>query len=256
MGSYSPTSKQEIYLVQRAAADFGKVVDFGISKAVKPGGDEGPETYRHALGFLLGTPLYMSPEQARGSEDLDHRVDHLGAWRRALRVPHGRGAVPRQQLPGDHLAGDDARAHGAVAAASRAGHPDAVEAVVIRAMKKDRTGRYQTTAELDGISSALLAGDQNVGSPPVPAGNPVAAAGPALRRWPLALGAAAVLTVDVAAAISWPGSSEPHWWRLGRPFWGRRRHRARRSRARSTLRDPLRRCRRRTRRTFAPSGTP
>ena len=67
---------ENIYLIRRAEADFVKVVDFGISKAVKPGGDEGPESYRLThTGLLLGTPLYMSPEQARGEEDLDHRVD-------------------------------------------------------------------------------------------------------------------------------------------------------------------------------------
>ena len=67
---------ENIYLIRRGEADFVKVVDFGISKAVKPGGDEGAESYRLThTGLLLGTPLYMSPEQARGEEDLDHRVD-------------------------------------------------------------------------------------------------------------------------------------------------------------------------------------
>ena len=58
---------ENLYLVRRGDADFVKVVDFGISKAVKPGGDEGAEAYRLThTGILLGTPLYMSPEQARG----------------------------------------------------------------------------------------------------------------------------------------------------------------------------------------------
>ena len=34
---------ENLYLVRRGDADFVKVVDFGISKAVKPGGDEGAE---------------------------------------------------------------------------------------------------------------------------------------------------------------------------------------------------------------------
>src|SRR4029450_7427001 len=46
---------ENIYLVKRADADFVKVVDFGISKAVKPGGDEGGEGYRLThTGLLLG----------------------------------------------------------------------------------------------------------------------------------------------------------------------------------------------------------
>src|SRR3954454_2253859 len=79
-GIYHRDIKPEnVYLVRRGDADFVKVVDFGISKAVKQGaqGDgEGPDAYRLThTGLLLGTPLYMSPEQARGDEDLDHRVD-------------------------------------------------------------------------------------------------------------------------------------------------------------------------------------
>src|SRR6185295_5223016 len=69
---------ENVYLVRRGDADFVKVVDFGISKAVKQGGGDGDaaESYRLThTGLLLGTPLYMSPEQARGEESLDHRVD-------------------------------------------------------------------------------------------------------------------------------------------------------------------------------------
>src|SRR4051794_9387750 len=52
---------ENVYLVRRADADFVKVVDFGISKAVKQSGDDAAEQYRLThTGLLLGTPLYMS----------------------------------------------------------------------------------------------------------------------------------------------------------------------------------------------------
>ena len=51
-----------------------KVVDFGIAKLAEPGILTGsPE--RTKTGVLLGTPLYMSPEQCRGSNQVDHRTD-------------------------------------------------------------------------------------------------------------------------------------------------------------------------------------
>ncbi len=115
---------ENLYLVRRGDADFVKVVDFGISKAVKPGGDDGAEAYRLThTGLLLGTPLYMSPEQARGDEDLDHRADIWALGVLLYECLTGRGPVSRQQLPADHLAGADPRAAVAVAAAPRAGDP-------------------------------------------------------------------------------------------------------------------------------------
>ncbi len=51
-----------------------KLLDFGISRSLEP--DSGP---RSALttkdGHLVGTPEYMSPEQARGLKDIDQRTD-------------------------------------------------------------------------------------------------------------------------------------------------------------------------------------
>jgi serine/threonine-protein kinase len=48
-----------------------KVLDFGIAKfASSPGDHSSTRT-----GAVLGTPLFMSPEQARGLKTIDHRTD-------------------------------------------------------------------------------------------------------------------------------------------------------------------------------------
>ncbi len=52
--------------------DYVKVFDFGIAKLI----EKSPvDTHRTRAGYVLGTPLYMSPEQCTGEESLDHRSD-------------------------------------------------------------------------------------------------------------------------------------------------------------------------------------
>jgi serine/threonine-protein kinase len=71
---------ENLFLCPRDGGDFVKVLDFGISKALAPTAVSGeslvatvdPRLTR--TGAVLGTPLYMSPEQVRG-DPLDHRVD-------------------------------------------------------------------------------------------------------------------------------------------------------------------------------------
>jgi hypothetical protein len=57
--------------------DFVKLLDFGVSKIMRSPtlGGEGGSPPLTKTGSVLGTPAYMSPEQARGLKDIDARVD-------------------------------------------------------------------------------------------------------------------------------------------------------------------------------------
>ena len=149
------------------------------------------ESYRLThTGLLLGTPLYMSPEQARGEEDLDHRVD---VW--ALGVMLYECLTGEVPFRANNYLGiiSQVLTHDAPPPSRlrpELGIPPAVETVVMRAMEKDRQRRYQTMADLEHDLERLLAGDQNVGAAarrrrhdaPEPA--PVEPG--VLRRWRLA----------------------------------------------------------------------
>ena len=52
--------------------EIAKILDFGIAKALASVGKRKQGT---RLGSTVGTPLYMSPEQAVASPDIDHRSD-------------------------------------------------------------------------------------------------------------------------------------------------------------------------------------
>jgi serine/threonine protein kinase len=63
-----------IFLVREAAIEVSKVLDFGIAKvnSDRLSSSSGGNT---ATGAVLGTPFYLSPEQARGTKTVDHRSD-------------------------------------------------------------------------------------------------------------------------------------------------------------------------------------
>jgi serine/threonine-protein kinase len=79
-----------VVLVPRAQNVVPKLIDFGIAKPSRPTG----RRLTHA-GALLGSPDYMAPEQVRGSDHLDERVDVWGLAMTIYEAIHGVPAFTR-----------------------------------------------------------------------------------------------------------------------------------------------------------------
>ena len=63
---------ENIYLVREGDEEVPKILDFGIAKTLI----DDPDSFNVTRdGAVLGTPYYMSPEQARALRDVDHRAD-------------------------------------------------------------------------------------------------------------------------------------------------------------------------------------
>jgi len=64
---------QNLFVCRREdGTDVVKVLDFGVAKL------EAVESAETRTGTILGTPAYLSPEQARGEKTVDHRTDVYG----------------------------------------------------------------------------------------------------------------------------------------------------------------------------------
>jgi serine/threonine-protein kinase len=117
-----------------------KVLDFGIAKLA---GEE--SKHRTRTGMVLGTPVYMSPEQCRGAGTIDHRTDiySLGAVLFCL-------VAGRPPFEGEG-SGDVIIAHvrdqPPVPSSIAPGIPPALDAVILRGLEKDPARRYQTMNE-------------------------------------------------------------------------------------------------------------
>jgi serine/threonine protein kinase len=124
------------------------VADFGIARTSTPGGETLTQT-----GFSLGTPAYMSPEQAMGDRAVDGRSDQyaLGCliFELAAGQPPYTGATS-QAVVARHLT-DPVPALSAV----RPDVPAGVSAAVQRAMTKTPDERFPTAG---AFGEALGAG--------------------------------------------------------------------------------------------------
>jgi len=120
-----------------------KVIDFGIAKI----GNADPRLVSQTrTGVLMGTPLYMAPEQARGAGDIDHRADlyALGCLMYEMlcgRPPfHADGAGEIVAL---HLYGEPVPLHQVVP-----GVTPELEEIVLSLLAKDRDERPKDAREV------------------------------------------------------------------------------------------------------------
>lgn len=156
-----------------------KVIDFGIAKAISPSskplrGDDTNVTYT-LTGAVVGTPEYMSPEQAAGDPDVDTRSDTyaLGAilyemlTGQAPLADHKLHTLPLDRIlhlirevepvkPSLAVIGDGASQFAGDRALARQSEPRKLsqelqgdlDQILLKALEKDRDRRYESAALL------------------------------------------------------------------------------------------------------------
>ena len=132
-----------IFLADGAHGVVPKVLDFGISKTA-----DAPRQGLTLTGALMGTPHYMSPEQARGGQQIDHRTDIYSVGVVLYQCMTGRVPIDAESTylvlnkivegqfdpPSQRLPDLDPN----------------FEQVILRAMAKDASARYPSMAALGG----------------------------------------------------------------------------------------------------------
>jgi TolB-like protein/tetratricopeptide (TPR) repeat protein len=159
------------------------VADFGIARAMQSGGESLTQT-----GISIGTPAYMSPEQASGERTVDARSDvySLGCVLYEMLAGEPPFGGPTAQAVIMRVMTEDARSLSAVRSTVSA----QLAAVIVQAMAKSAADRFATSAEfaraLESASVTTLA---------VPAAPAATARRP---KW-LGVGIAAIAMVAIAA---------------------------------------------------------
>ena len=132
------------------------LVDFGIVKYL-----DGPAHLTES-GFIVGTPLYMSPEQALGSQSVDARSDVYGMG--AVLFQLLTGAPPFEGTDSQEIVGRHIREPVSSASLSRDNVPPWISAIVLRCMAKHPDDRYPTAR---AVLEAIRAGRAGAGADPV-----------------------------------------------------------------------------------------
>jgi serine/threonine-protein kinase len=132
-----------LFLAEKAnRPPYVKVLDFGIAKLLPRPGEVAATT----TASLMGSPLYMAPEQMKSSGDIDARVD---VW--------SLGLILYELLAGDPAFGGSTIPEVCMNVMSadplpisryRSDVPRELEEIIVKALSKNRDHRYPTMGEL------------------------------------------------------------------------------------------------------------
>jgi serine/threonine protein kinase len=138
---------ENVFLVEREGRLVAKLLDFGVSKAL----------HEHSLaitmtGAVVGTPYYLSPEQARG-ERIDHKVD---LWAMGVLLYETlTGVLPFNAKGYEELLTKIIRGRPTPPSKFQPRITPAVEAVILRALSNDPARRFESALDMkDQLSTA------------------------------------------------------------------------------------------------------
>jgi tRNA A-37 threonylcarbamoyl transferase component Bud32 len=190
---------ENIFLARRNDdACFVKLLDFGIAKLSK---DE--SAWKTQTGALIGTPLYMSPEQCAGRKEIDPRADiySLGVVLYELltgRVPF-RGNTLTEILRG-HLTEAPVRP-----SAIAPDVPPALETIALKCLAKNPNQRFSSTEELGAALQSAVAPQRTILMSSV--GEMDGLAKTSAPLWAVAIGA--VVVAGVLALVVFRPAKQP-----------------------------------------------
>lgn len=160
---------ENIFIVGNTDDDeeIAKVLDFGIAKIQNSPHTPGI-TSSTKTGAVLGTPFYMSPEQARGLRNVDHRTDVWSLGVIAYKCVTGRLPFDGESV-GDLLV-KICTAPIPIPSHAVPGLPQAFDTWFMRALEREPERRFSTVTEL-AEHLAFAAGIGGRGTTPTPSLN-------------------------------------------------------------------------------------
>ncbi len=188
--------------------DFVKLIDFGISKFQPLSGGEMKMT---RTGTVMGTPYYMSPEQASGSREADHRSDLYAMGVILYEAVTGRvpfDAPTFNQLLFQIVLSEPPPAEQVV--------PDlnpGFASIITKAMARDADHRFQSAKQFSEALRTWLASGASVSVPPPADVNPLLprsnqGSSPAFAPTPMPGERASMSALGASSAG--PGTSAPN----------------------------------------------
>jgi serine/threonine-protein kinase len=179
---------ENIFLVRSPDDDeeIAKVLDFGIAKFKKIDGQTttGNISSSTKTGAVIGTPFYMSPEQARGLREIDHRSDLWSIGVIAFKCTCG--ILPFEGVSIGDLLVRICTTPAPVPSSVVPGLPPPFDAWFARALEKEPARRFQSATELaDALAYAAGLSVKKASMSTPPTSEALAATVPSTRVGPL-----------------------------------------------------------------------